>query len=63
MAADITSLVAQNAFDVLDAPIRTVTPPHSPVPFAAVLEDLYVPTPARIVAAAREAVGLVAAGT
>jgi len=63
MAADIAALVAQNAFDALDAPIRTVTPPHSPVPFAASLEDLYVPTPARIVAAVRATVGMVAAGT
>jgi pyruvate dehydrogenase E1 component beta subunit len=29
-----------------------VTPPHSPVPFSPVLEDAYLPNPAKIVAAA-----------
>ena len=61
IAADITALVAQNAFDLLDAPPRMVTPPHAPVPFAPVLEDLYLPTPARVAAAVRETVGTVAA--
>ncbi len=54
LAADIAALVAQNAFDFLDAPIRMVTPPHTPVPFSPPLEDLYVPSPERIAAAVRE---------
>jgi len=53
MAADIARLVAEEAFDSLKAPIRTVTPPHTPVPFSPVLEDLYIPNAARIVAAVR----------
>jgi len=57
MAADISRLVAEDAFDALKAPIKTVTPPHSPVPFSPALEDLYVPNPARI----REAVQAVMA--
>jgi len=57
MAADISRLVAEEAFDALKAPIKTVTPPHSPVPFSPALEDLYVPNPARI----REAVKAVMA--
>ncbi|MDE2581969.1 MAG: alpha-ketoacid dehydrogenase subunit beta [Rhodospirillales bacterium] len=52
MAADIARLVAEEAFSSLKAPIRTVTPPHTPVPFSPALEDLYVPGPARIVEAA-----------
>jgi pyruvate dehydrogenase E1 component beta subunit len=28
-----------------------VTAPHTPVPFSDVLEDLYIPSPAKIVAA------------
>jgi len=56
MAADISALVAQNAFRELRAPIRMVTPPHTPVPFAAELEDLYVPSPAKIQAAIAETV-------
>jgi pyruvate dehydrogenase E1 component beta subunit len=31
-----------------------VTPPHTPVPFSGVLEDLYIPGPARIEAAVRK---------
>ena len=34
MATDISALVAQNAFKALRAPIKMVTPPHTPVPFA-----------------------------
>ena len=57
MAADISALVAQNAFDSLKAPVKMVTPPHTPVPFAPELEDLYIPTPAKIEAAVREVAG------
>ncbi|MBB3642201.1 alpha-ketoacid dehydrogenase subunit beta [Variovorax atrisoli] len=53
LAADISALVAQEAFASLKAPIRMVTPPHTPVPFAPVLEDAYIPSPARIEAAVR----------
>jgi len=54
MATDITALVAQNAFGALKAPIKMVTPPHTPVPFAPELEDAYVPGPDRIADAVRE---------
>ncbi len=53
MAADIASLAATQAFAALRAPIRTVTPPHTPVPFSPVLEDVYVPNAARVVEAVR----------
>ena len=33
MATDISALAARDAFDFLKAPIRMVTPPHTPVPF------------------------------
>ncbi|HWK98037.1 MAG TPA: alpha-ketoacid dehydrogenase subunit beta [Pseudolabrys sp.] len=51
MATDVSALVAQDAFKALKAPIRMVTPPHTPVPFAGELEDLYIPSPATIEAA------------
>ncbi len=54
MAADIAALVAQKGFRSLQAPIEMVTPPHTPVPFSGVLEDLYIPSPARIEAAVRK---------
>jgi pyruvate/2-oxoglutarate/acetoin dehydrogenase E1 component len=53
MATDISALVSQEAFGALKAPIRMVTPPHTPVPFAAELEDLYIPDPDKIEAAVR----------
>ncbi|WP_028061508.1 alpha-ketoacid dehydrogenase subunit beta [Candidatus Solirubrobacter pratensis] len=57
MAADIVARVAQEAWSELKAPPRMVTPPHTPVPFAPVLEDAYVPTPEGIAAAIRETTG------
>ncbi|GAN88463.1 alpha-ketoacid dehydrogenase subunit beta [Komagataeibacter intermedius] len=51
MATDIAALVAEEAFDTLRAPIRRVVPPHTPVPFATVLETLYLPSVDRIEAA------------
>ena len=57
MAADIARLVAEEAFDDLKASIKTVTPPHTPVPFSPVLEDLYVPSPAKIREAVRAVMG------
>jgi pyruvate/2-oxoglutarate/acetoin dehydrogenase E1 component len=55
-ASDISAFVAEHAFDALQAPIRMVTPPHVPVPFAPGLEDLYIPNPAKIEAAVRDVV-------
>lgn len=54
MARDIAARAAEKAFDYLDAPIKTVTAPDTPVPFAAVLETLYTPRAEQIVAAVRE---------
>ncbi|MFT8420962.1 MAG: transketolase C-terminal domain-containing protein [Gluconacetobacter sp.] len=44
---------AEEAFDALKAPIRRVIPPHTPVPFASVLEALYLPDAAKIEAAVK----------
>lgn len=57
LATDIAALAASEVFGDLDGPIRMVTGPHAPVPFSPVLEDAYIPSVARIVAAAREALG------
>lgn len=48
IASDVSSVVARDAFRALKAPIGMVTPPHTPVPFSPTLEDLYIPSPARI---------------
>src|SRR5438067_13386619 len=56
-ATDIASLVVEKAFTELDAPIKRVTAPHTPVPFSPPLEQFYVPSPERIVAAIQEILG------
>jgi pyruvate dehydrogenase E1 component beta subunit len=53
MAADIAALVADQGFHTLKAPIKQVTAPHSPVPFAPVLEKLYLPNADKIEMAVR----------
>lgn len=55
MAADIAAMVADEGFDDLKAPIKQVTCPHTPVPFAPNLEDEFLPSPRRIADAARAA--------
>ena len=55
VATDIAALAATQAIEYLNAPVKLVTAPHTPVPFSPGLEDTYVPSPARIVTAVREA--------
>ena len=47
--AEIVSLVADEGFYSLDAPLVRITTPHIPLPSAAALEDLAVPSVDRIV--------------
>jgi acetoin:2,6-dichlorophenolindophenol oxidoreductase subunit beta len=56
MATDISALIAEKAFASLKAPILRVTPPHTPVPFSDVLEDMYIPDAAKVVTAVRDLV-------
>lgn len=53
LAADVAALVADKAFYALKAPIKTVTAPHTPVPFAPTLEDAYIPSAEKVEAAVR----------
>jgi pyruvate dehydrogenase E1 component beta subunit len=53
MATDLVALVTNNVFDHLDGPPQMVTAPHTPVPFAPVMEDFYIPSVERIVAAVK----------
>jgi pyruvate dehydrogenase E1 component beta subunit len=48
MASDIAALVADKGFDYLNGPIKTVTAPHTPVPFSPPLEDYYLPNAEKI---------------
>ena len=47
--AEIVSLIADEGFYSLDAPIVRITTPHIPLPSAAILEDLAIPSVDRIV--------------
>lgn len=53
-ATDIASVVADKAFDYLDGPIKCVCAPNTPVPFAANLEQLYLPNAAKVLDVAAE---------
>jgi acetoin:2,6-dichlorophenolindophenol oxidoreductase subunit beta len=57
MARDIAARIADKAFDWLESPIKTVTAPDTPVPFAAVLEAQYIPNARKVVAAVHEQLG------
>ncbi len=57
VAHDIAARVADKGFDNLDAPIKTVTAPDTPVPFSAVLEAHYTPGAAQVISAVRELFG------
>src|ERR1700755_1122 len=51
VASDIGASVAQEAFGALRAPIQLVTGPHTPVPFADSLEDLFIPDAQKVIGA------------
>lgn len=51
MATQIAALAAGKAFDHLDAPIRMVTAPHTPVPFSPPMEQFYIPDPEQVIEA------------
>lgn len=53
MASDVAELAVTKAFSSLKAPVRTVTAPHTPVPFALALENAYIPSVEDIEAAVR----------
>jgi 2-oxoisovalerate dehydrogenase E1 component beta subunit len=52
--AEVAALVAQQAFEHLDAPVTRVAGLDTPIPFTPVLEREYLPTEEDILAAARD---------
>ncbi len=52
-AAQIAAMVAEEGFDYLDAPIKVVAAPDTPVPFSPVLEKYWIPDEARLIEAVR----------
>jgi 2-oxoisovalerate dehydrogenase E1 component len=43
IASDISALISEHCFEYLDAPIKRVASMETPIPFAAQLEDQYLP--------------------
>ena len=54
IAGEIAAIVCESAFEDLDGPIARVTALDTPVPYAPPLEERYLPSTEKIVAAARE---------
>ncbi|MBQ2515771.1 MAG: alpha-ketoacid dehydrogenase subunit beta, partial [Desulfovibrio sp.] len=51
--AEIAAMVAGEALDYLDAPIKRVAAPFCPIPFSPVLEQTYLPNADKIADAVR----------
>jgi acetoin:2,6-dichlorophenolindophenol oxidoreductase subunit beta len=58
ITAEIAAVIADGAFDYLDAPVKRLGALNVPVPFSPTLEDQTVPTPERLTAMARSLCGL-----
>ena len=52
--AEIAATIAEEAFEDLDAPVKRITAPDTPVPFAPVLEQAYIPQVSDVVAGLKE---------
>jgi 2-oxoisovalerate dehydrogenase E1 component beta subunit len=49
IGSEVAAVIAEEAFDALDAPVMRLAPPNTPVPFSPPLEDAYLPQVADIV--------------
>jgi len=52
--AEIAALVAEKAFDRLDAPILRIAAPFTPVPFSSALEKEYIPSEEKVIRAIKK---------
>lgn len=53
VASDVAALCVDRGFDFLQTPVRRVTAPHTPVPFSQPLEQAYIPSAEKVIAAVR----------
>jgi len=56
VSAEIAAIIAEEALDYLDAPIRRVANPDVPIPFSPPLESYVIPDEKRIIEAVKEVV-------
>ena len=54
--AEVAARLGESCFGYLDAPVRRLAAPDTPVPFSPVMENFYVPSVERIIRAAQELV-------
>lgn len=54
VGAEIAAIVAEEAIDYLDAPIKRVSEPDTPIPFSPILEQYIIPNEKSIVNAVKE---------
>ncbi len=54
VGAEIAAVIAEEAIDYLDAPVRRVNAPDTPIPFSPTLEQYVIPTEEAISSAIRE---------
>ncbi len=54
VGAEISAIVAEEALDYLDAPIKRVAEPDTPIPFSPSLEQFVLPSEERIIKAVKE---------
>ena len=50
-ASEISAVVAEEAMEYLDAPIKRVCAPNTPVPFSPVLEKFWMPDEEKLIKA------------
>jgi pyruvate dehydrogenase E1 component beta subunit len=55
--AEVAAMVAEKAFDYLDAPIVRIGAPFTPVPFSPPLEQEFIPSEEKIIQAAKKMMG------
>jgi pyruvate/2-oxoglutarate/acetoin dehydrogenase E1 component len=53
-AGELAAVIAEEAFEYLDGPIRRITAPDTPVPFSPPLEEFFLPKVSDIIRVARE---------
>ena len=54
IGAEVSAVIAEEGFDLLDAPVVRIAPPNVPVPFSPPLEDAYIPQVETIVEAVQK---------
>jgi pyruvate/2-oxoglutarate/acetoin dehydrogenase E1 component len=53
-AGQVAAIVADEGFDYLDAPIKRVNAPDTPVPYGIILEDFWIPNEDKLIQAVNE---------